>query len=154
LASRDAVESLRVFNSQRFIVAKQAAIREVKSMTMSCDPVGNLLLVKFSFGPGSEACVFMPAHIVFWLLDHFPVNQDPNLAPPPALPQMYAEDWDDEVTPRIFTVQCKQFADAIRMTMNLEGKPDLVVLLNRTNVELMRQFMLTYKPSLMDLDVF
>lgn len=135
-------------------MAKQAAIREVKSMTMSCDPVGNLLLVKFSFGAGSESCVFLPAHIVFWLLDHFPVNQDPNLAPPPAFPQVYAEDWDDQLTPRVFTVQCKQFKDAIRMSMELDRKPDLVVLLNRTNVELMRQFMLTYKPSLMDLGVF
>lgn len=135
-------------------MAKQAAIREVKTMTVSCDPVGNLLLVKFVFSGNSEACVFLPAHIVFWLLDHFPVNQDPNLPPPPVIPQMYAEDWDDERTPRVFTVQCKQFADAIRMSLQLEGKPDLVVLLNRTNVELLRQFMLTYRPSLMDLGVF
>ncbi len=130
-------------------------IREVRSMTMSCDPVGNLLLLKMAFNGGKEACVYLPAHIVFWLLKHLPVNQDPNLPPPPELPQVYAQDWDDNFTPRVFTVQCKQFADAIRMTIEFDDqRPDLPVLLNRTNVELMRQFMMTYKDSLMDLDLF
>ena len=135
-------------------MAKQAAIREVKSMTMSCDPVGNTVLAKFCFGAGKDSCVFFPAHVVFWLLEHFPVNQDPNLPPPPSMPDVYAEDWDDVATPRVITVQCKQFADAIRMSLELEGKPDLVVLLNRTMVEVMRQFMVTYRPNLMDLGVF
>ena len=135
-------------------MAKQAAIREVKSMIISCDPVGNLLLAKFSLGAGKEACVFVPAHIVFWLLDHLPVNQDPALPAPPALPEIYNEDWDDMRTPRVLTIQCKQFADAIRMSIELDRAPPLVVLLNRTNVELMRQFMVSYRPSLMDLGVF
>jgi hypothetical protein len=130
-------------------------IREVRSMTMSCDPVGNLLLLKMAFNGGKEACVYLPAHIVFWLLKHLPVNQDPNLPPPPELPQVYAQDWDDNFTPRVFTVQCKQFADAIRMTIEFDDqRPDLPVLMNRTNVELMRQFMMTYKDSLMDLGLF
>lgn len=136
-------------------MAKSMPIREVRSMTMSCDPVGNLLLLKMAFNGGKEACVYLPAHIVFWLLKHLPVNQDPNLPPPPELPQVYAQDWDDNFTPRVFTVQCKQFADAIRMTIEFDDqRPDLPVLLNRTNVELMRQFMMTYKDSLMDLDLF
>ena len=123
-------------------------------MAMSCDPVGNVLLVKLAFGSGKDTCFFLPAHIVFWLLDHFPVNQDPNLPAPPPLPQVYAEDWDDERTPRALTIQCKQFADAIRMEIELDRAPAPVVLLNRSNVELMRQFMASYRPSLMDLGVF
>ncbi len=135
-------------------MAKQAVIREVKSMALSCDKVGNLLLVKFSMLSGADACVVMPAHIVFWLLEHLPVNQDPNLPRPAPYPEIYREDWDDRLTPRIMTVQCKQFADAIRMSFELDRKPDLCVLLNRTNVELMRQFLENYRPSLMDLGVF
>lgn len=136
-------------------MVKQAVIREVHSLSMSCDPVGNLLLLKMVFTGGKWASVYLPAHIVFWMLEHFPVNQDPMLPAPPPLPQIFAEDWDDNYTPRVFTVQCKQFADAIRMTIEFDDKrPDLPVLLNRTNVELMRQFMLTYKDQLMDLGLF
>ena len=135
-------------------MAKKAIIREVKSMAVSCDPVGNLLLLKFSFSGGKDACAFLPAHIVFWLLEHIPANQDPNLPAPKPLPQVYSEDWDDVATPRIDSIQCKQFADAIRMTIQFLDRDDMVVLLNRTNVELMRQFMLSYRPSLMDLGVF
>ncbi len=136
-------------------MVKQAVIREVKSLSMSCDPVGNLLLLKMVFMNDKWACVFLPAHIVFWMLEHFPVNQDPMLPAPPPLPQIFSEDWDDNFTPRVFTVQCKQFADAIRMTIEFDDRrADLPVLLNRTNVELMRQFMLTYKDKLMDLGLF
>lgn len=135
-------------------MAKQAVIREVKSMALSCDKVGNVLLVKFSMTGGADACVIMPAHIVFWLLEHIPVNQDPNLPQPAPFPVIYQEDWDDMRTPRILTVQCKQFADAIRMELELDRKPDLNVLLNRTCVELLRQFLENYRGSLMDLGVF
>jgi hypothetical protein len=135
-------------------VAKQSAVREVKSMTMSCDSVGNILLVKFAFTGGKDATVYVPAHIVFWLLNHLPVNQDPNLQPPSSLPAIYDQDWSDEITPRVNTMQCKQFKDALRMSLQLDRGPDLVILLNRSNVELMRQFMETYRGSLMDLGVF
>ena len=136
-------------------MAKQAAIREVKSMAMSCDPVGNLLLAKFSFGGGKEGAVFLPAHIVFWMLKNFPVNQDPSLQPPSApLPIISERDWDENSTPRVDTIQCKQFQDAIRMTLQFERGPDALLLLDRSNVELMRQFMENYRPSLMDLGVF
>lgn len=123
-------------------------------MAMSCDPVGNLLLIKFSFTGGKFATAFMPAHIVFWLLAHLPVNQDPELRPPADFPSITDEDWDDRRTPRVDTLQCKQFNDAIRMTFQLDNKFEEVVLLNRSNVELMRQFMENYRPSLMDLGVF
>ncbi|MES2325445.1 MAG: hypothetical protein V4633_24610 [Pseudomonadota bacterium] len=135
-------------------MAKQAVIREVKSMMMSCDPVGNALLTKFLFANNKHACVILPAHIVFWLLQHFPVNQDPALQPPPVLPQIFAEDWDERYSPRVITVQCKQFHDAIRMTLELEDGSAETLLMNRSNVELMRQIMENYRPSLMDLGVF
>ncbi len=123
-------------------------------MSMSSDAVGNVLLVKFSYVGGKDACVILPAHIVFWLLEHLPVNQDPNLQAPATMPQIYAEDWDDVATPRIDCLQCKQYADAIRMTIQFLDREDQIILLDRSNVELMRQFMINYRPSLMDLGVF
>ncbi|NHZ66173.1 hypothetical protein F1735_28430 [Massilia sp. CCM 8694] len=120
-------------------------------MYLSCDPIGNLLLAKFSFEGGKDACVFIPASVVFWLLAHLPVNQDPELLPPPNLPRIYQEDWDDVVNPRVLSVQCKQFDDAIRMTMELDRASNLTVILNRANVELMRQMMEGYRGDLMDL---
>lgn len=120
-------------------------------MYLSCDPIGNLLLAKFSFEGGKDGCVFIPASVVFWLLEHLPVNQDPELLPPPNLPRIYQEDWDDVVNPRVLSVQCKQFDDAIRMTMELDRTSNLTVILNRANVELMRQMMEGYRKDLMDL---
>jgi hypothetical protein len=130
------------------------AVREVKSMCISCDSVGNILLVKFSFTGGKDACVYLPAHIVFWLLEHVPVNQDPALLPPATFPVVNDEDWDDLRTPRVGALQCKQFPDALRMSFELERGPDMLVLLNRSNVELMRQFLEHYRGKLMDLGVF
>ena len=135
-------------------MAKQTVIREVKSMTMSCDSVGNILLVKFAFTSGKDGTLYLPAHIVFWLLEHLPVNQDPDLEPPSSLPTVYDQDWDDTRTPRVATMQCKQFNDALRMTLQFESGTEATILLNRSNVELMRQFLVTYRPSLMDLGVF
>lgn len=132
---------------------KQPVIRQVKSLYLSCDPVGNLLLAKFSYHGGKDSCVFIPASVVFWLLQHLPINQDPKLRPPATLPTVYREDWDDSATPRVRTVQCKQFADAIRMTLDLDRKPDLMVILDRANVELLRQMMESYRVDLMDLGV-
>lgn len=119
---------------------------------MSCDPVGNLLLAKFSYATGKDSCVFVPASIVFWLLQHMPVNQDPELQQPMGAPQIVQQDWDDRVTPRALSVQCKQFQDAVRMTLELDRKPNLVVLLDRGNVELMRQIMGYYAADLINLD--
>ena len=135
-------------------MAKQAPVREVKSMGISCDSVGNMLLIKFSFTSGKDGTVYLPAHIVFWLLNHLPVNQDPELQPPPPPPPIYDQDWNDDITPRVGAMQCKQFPDALRMTLQLERGADMVILLNRNNVELMRQFMETYRGSLMDLGLF
>ena len=135
-------------------MAKQPAIREVKSMAMSCDPVGNLLLVKFSFVSGNDGAAYLPAHIVFWLLKHLPVNQDPQLKPPASYPVITDMDWDDSRTPRIESMQCMQLPDAIRITCEFNHGPDALLLLNRSNVELMRQFLENYRGNLMDLGVF
>jgi hypothetical protein len=133
-------------------VAKQAVIRQVKSMSMSCDRVGNLLLTKFSCHGASEVAILVPATIVFWLLQHLPVNQDPELQAPPAPPRITQEDWDSRDLPRAQTVHCRQLADGIRMTYALDRDRDLTVVLDRANLELMRQLMQLYAKDLIDLD--
>lgn len=121
-------------------------------MAMSCDPVGNLLLAKFSYQAGKDSCLILPAAMVFWLLEHMPVNQNPDLRQPPAPPAITQADWDASGTPRALTVQCKEFPDAIRMTFELDRKPGLTLLLDPSNVELMRQIMAYYHDDLMNLD--
>jgi hypothetical protein len=133
-------------------VAKQAVIRQVKSMSMSCDRVGNILLTKFSCHGASDLAIVVPASIVFWLLRHLPVNQDPNLPAPPESPPVTQADWDSNDLPRAQFVQCKQLADAIRMTFALDRERDLTLVLDRSNVELMRQIMQLYTKDLIDLD--
>jgi hypothetical protein len=120
-------------------------------MSMSCDPVGNLLLTKFSCVGAGDVAVFVPAEVVFWLIKHLPVNQDPTLQPPPHGPQIGPEDWNINL-PRAGYVQCKVLPGKISMTYILDHKPDLTVVLDRGNVELMRQIMLAYRDQLIDLD--
>ena len=127
-------------------------IRQVKSHSMSCDRVGNLLLAKFSAKDAADACVLIPANIVFWLLRHLPVNQDPTLQAPPPPPQITQWDWDNPDTPRAMTVQCREFPGTLRMTFQVERGPDLTMVLDRSNVELMRQIFMNYRKDLIDLD--
>jgi hypothetical protein len=119
---------------------------------MSCDRIGNLLLAKFSAHGAPDTCVVIPATIVFWLLKHLPVNQDPNLLPPPSQPQITQWDWDDPSVPRAQSVNCREFPDAIRMTFHIDRKADLTLVLDRSNIELIRQVMLSYGKDLIDLD--
>lgn len=135
-------------------MAKQAVLREVKGLTVACDAVGNTLLVKFSFHNGGSACALFPAHVVFWLLERMPRSQDPNLPAPLEYPPIDQMEWDDHVTPRVMTLNCNQFADALRMELMLDHKPALRVLLNPTNVEVLRQFFEKYRGDLMELDLF
>jgi hypothetical protein len=121
-------------------------------MSMSCDRVGNLLLVKFATEGANDVCMVMPASIVFFLIKNLPVNQDPSLQPPPHGPQITQWDWDSPNNPRAFTVQCKVLPGKISMTFNLDRKPDLTVILDRSNVELMRQILLAYSDELIDLE--
>jgi hypothetical protein len=121
-------------------------------MAMSCDRVGNLLLAKFSAQGANDTCIVIPASIVFFLLKNLPVNQDPNLQAPPAPPQITQWDWDNPNQPRAFTVNCKVLPGKISMTFNLDVKPDLTLVLDRGNVELMRQILLAYSQDLIDLD--
>ncbi|MFL6674827.1 MAG: hypothetical protein ACJ8LG_16225 [Massilia sp.] len=129
----------------------KAVIRQVKSLSMSCDRVGNLLLAKFSNHGAADVCIFIPAEIVFWLLRHLPVNQDPQLQAPPPPPPIQQRDWDSP-TPRALLVNCKELPGILRMTFQLDRKPDLTVVLDRSNVELMRQIMAAYSNDLIDLD--
>lgn len=131
---------------------KPAVIREVKSMSMSCDRVGNLLLVKFACKGASDVQLYVPASIVFWLLKHLPANRDPNLAPPPACAPVTQREWDIPTTPRAEYVQCRELRGALRMSFASNAKEDLTVVLDRSNVELMRQLMMMYTKDLIDLD--
>ena len=131
---------------------KQVVIRQVKSLSLSCDKIGNLLLAKFTSQGASDTMIHIPAGIVFWLLKHLPINQDPNLAAPPAGPQITQADWDSRTTPIAHRVDAKEFRDAIRLTFILNAKQDLTVVLNRANVELLRQIMVHYSNDLIDLD--
>jgi hypothetical protein len=121
-------------------------------MSMSCDRVGNLLLAKFSAQGATDVCIFIPASIVFWLLKHLPVNQDPALQPPPPPPQITRADWDSPYVPRALTVNAKVLPGKISMTFNLDRKPDLTLVLDRSNVEMMRQIMGHYTQDLIDLE--
>lgn len=130
---------------------KPVVIRQVKSLSMSCDRVGNLLLAKFSAHGASDVCIHIPASIVFWLLKHLPVNRDPNLKPPTSFPTITQQDWD-RPTPRALYVNAKELNGAIRMTWVSDGREDLTTVLDRTNVELMRQVLTLYSKDLIDLD--
>lgn len=131
---------------------KPAVIRQVKTLSMSCDRVGNLLLTKISSQGAADLCFQMPASIVFWLLKHLPVNRDPQLKAPPAGPVITQPDWESPYVPRAQYVNCKELPDAIRMTFVLDRKPDLTLVLDRGNVELLRQIMAMYTKDLIDLE--
>jgi hypothetical protein len=130
------------------VVQKAAVIRQVNSLSMSCDAVGNLLLAKFSYVGAKDSCMFISAPIVFWLLDNMPENQDPNLRPPGEQPQITQADWDGQRTPTTMSVQCMQFPDALRMQCELTIQPNVTLLLNRSCLELMRRYMLAYSKDL------
>lgn len=130
---------------------KSPVIRQVKSLSMSCDRIGNLLLAKFSSHGAGDVCFQVPASIVFWLLQHLPANRDPRLQPPPAGPAITERDWDLQM-PRALFVNCKELPGAIRMTFVFEHAPDLTLVLDRGNVELMRQIMQMYTKDLINLE--
>lgn len=119
---------------------------------MSCDRVGNLLLAKFSAKNAADVSLLIPANIVFWLLRHLPVNQDPSLQPPPPPPEITQMDWDRPGIPRALSVQCREFPGTLRMTFQAENAPELTLVLDRSNVEMMRQIMMSYRNDLIDLD--
>ena len=131
---------------------KSVVIRQVKSLHVGCDKIGNVVLAKFACVGAADVTALVPATIVFWLLKHLPVNQRPDLQRPPAPPQIHQHDWDDGVTPRVGSVNCKQFADGLRMTLELARKTDIGLVLDAANVELLRQMLELYRHDLMDLD--
>ncbi len=119
---------------------------------MACDPIGNVLLAKFTFDTGRPVSVFLPSHIVFWLLRHVPVNQDPQLQPPPQAEPITEYEWHSDNSPTVLTLNCNQFQDALRMTMELDNRAELTFLLNRSNIEMLRQLLELYRTQLVDLD--
>jgi hypothetical protein len=121
-------------------------------MSMSCDKVGNQLLVKFSAQGASDTAIYVPASVVFFLLKHMPVNQDPNLQPPAPPPQIHPQDWQSPNIPTGGSVRVNVLPGKLSMTFNLDRKPDLTVILDRSNVELMRQILTHYSHDLIDLD--
>ena len=131
----------------------KVVFREVKALHLGCDPVANTLLAKFSCHGAAPLSVLMPAPIVFWLLRHIPVNQDPTLAPPPDGPPITQQDWKNLATPRALSVSCKQFQDAVRMTLELDRKPDVTLLFNRATLEMLRSYFETYAGKLMDIEI-
>jgi len=131
---------------------KEAVIRQVKSMSMSCDRVGNSLLAKFSAHGAGDVSLHIPASIVFWLNKHLPVNQDPTLQAPPAPPAITQDDWSNPNNPWAMSVNCRELPGKLRMQFNLDRKPDLVLVLDRSNVELLRQILVLYSRELIDLD--
>ncbi|WP_313703295.1 hypothetical protein [Massilia sp.] len=119
---------------------------------MSCDRVGNTLLAKFSTQGASDVCLHIPANIVFWLIKHLPVNQDPTLQAPPPPPQVTQFDWQNPNNPKAISLNCRELPGKLRMAFNLDRKPNLVLVLDRSNVELLRQILVMYSRELIDLD--
>ncbi|UGQ44991.1 hypothetical protein [Massilia endophytica] len=131
---------------------KQTAVRQVKSSFTMADLVGNALVVKFTYTDNKASSVIFPGSIVLWLLRHIPVNQNPDLKQPPEPQPLFREEWDDAVTPRVLSVQCKQFEDGVRMNLELNRKPDLSLLLDAGNLELIRQVFGMYANELVNID--
>lgn len=119
---------------------------------MSCDKVGNSLLIKFSAQGAGDIGLHVSASIVFWLLKHLPVNQDPNLQPPPAPPAITDADWRNPANGRALYLKCRELPGKLRMAFTLERGPEHVMILDRSNVELMRQVLTLYSHELIDLD--
>lgn len=131
---------------------KPAVVREVRSMHMHCDRVGNLLLAKFACKSARDCLVMFPAGIVFWLLKHVPPTQQPLSAPPSGMPAITQEDWSPAV-PRVLSVNCMLSKEGLRVTMRLDTTPDMTLILSPQNIELMRQLMLAYRSDLIDVGV-
>lgn len=111
-----------------------------------------MLLAKFSCIGAADVSVILSANTVFWLLGHLPANQNPQLQRPPAPPAFLEHEWDDAHTPRVLSVQGKQMPDALRLVFELNRKPDLSLLLDASNVELLRSMLAIYQNDLIDLD--
>lgn len=133
-------------------MAKSAVLRQVKTLNVACDSVGNLLLLKFAHANGTYSTAFFPASVVFWMLEHLPVNQDPTLQPPPPVPAFTDMDWDERFTPRVDSVNCKELPGGLRITMELIDTPEQTVLLDRSCVELLRRYFAAYSKDLINLD--
>lgn len=129
---------------------KQTIVRQVKSLHIHCDKVGNVLLAKFSCRDAQDCVVFIPAGVVFWLVDNLPVT--PGLPQPTAMPNIHAHDWQANV-PRVVSLNCLLSNEGMRMAMKLDGKSDLTLLLDPSGIELLRQLLLAYRADLLDVGI-
>ena len=131
---------------------KQTVVRQVKSSFIAADAVGNALHVKFTYMDDKTSIVIFPGSIVLWLLRHIPVANTAVVAQPPEPVPMFRDEWYLPGTPRVLAVQCKQFADGVRMTLETDIKPDMNLLINAGNLELLRQVFELYSPQLVNID--
>ena len=129
---------------------KHTLVRQVKSLHIHCDKVGNVLLAKFACKDAHDCLVFLPASVVFWLVENLPST--PGLAQPANMPVIAQDDWQLSV-PRVLSVNCLLSNEGMRMAMKLEGKTDLTVLLDPPCIELLRQLLLAYRGDLLDVGV-
>ena len=128
---------------------KPVIVREVRSMQIHCDRVGNLLLAKFTCKGARDFLVFFPAAVVFWLLDNVPPTKHTFTAPPHGMPTISREDWSLAV-PRVERVLCQILGQGLRLKLELDARADLTLMLNPYGIELMRQLMLAYRGDLLD----
>ncbi len=126
---------------------KHTIVRQVKALHIHCDKVGNVLLAKFTCKDAQDCAVFIPASVVFWLVDNLPAT--PGLPQPAGMPVIHSHDWDLSV-PRVLSVNCLLSNEGMRMAMKLEGKSDLTLLLDPPGIELLRQLLLAYRGDLLD----
>ena len=128
---------------------KPAVVREVRSLHMQCDRVGNLLLAKFACKAARDCVVLFPGAVVFRLLELVPPTTHTLTAPPSGMPAITRNDWRPD-TPRVLGVRLKLSNEGMRMIMKLDARTDLTLLLSPHNIELMRQMMLAYRTDLLD----
>ena len=129
---------------------KHTIVRQVKALHIHCDKVGNVLLAKFACKDAQDCAVFIPASVVFWLVDNLPAT--PGLPQPAGMPTIHAHDWNLSV-PRVLSVNCLLSNEGMRMSMKLEGKSDLTLLLDPPGIELLRQLLLAYRGDLLDVGI-
>ena len=132
---------------------KQAIVRQAKGITVSCDPGANLALAKFASVGAGDACVIIPSTVVFWLAENLPVNQVPNLQAPPVGPRIDREDFNLDATPHVLSIDCVLSDPLSRVAFELNRKPHLTVLLDRSHVEMLRQLMEMCAKDLVKLDI-
>ncbi len=132
---------------------KQAVVRQANGITASCDPGGNIALIKFSTVGAPDTCLILPSTVVYWLIENLPVNQIPDLQPPPMGPRIVREDWDLEMTPHVLAVQASLADPLSRFKFEVNRRPHVTMMLDRSHIEMLRQLMELSGKDLVKLDL-